>query len=41
MVAAEAQAPEPTTPPKKHELISGLANAIAGAVKAYDVAVCL
>lgn len=37
-VAAEAPAPAATSPPKKHELISELANAIADAFKAYDVA---
>lgn len=39
VVAAEAQTPEPTAPPKKHQLVNGFADAIASAVKAYDVAV--
>lgn len=38
MVAADVQAAEPTAPPKKHQLVSGLADAIAAGVKAYDVA---
>jgi hypothetical protein len=38
VVAAEVRAPAPTASPKKHELVSGLAEAIAAATKAYDVA---
>jgi hypothetical protein len=38
VVAAEVQAAAPTAPPKKHQLVNGLAEAIAAAIKAYDVA---
>jgi hypothetical protein len=38
VVAAEAQATAPVTPPKKQQLVAGLADAIADAIKAYDVA---
>lgn len=38
VVAAEAQTRAPATPPKKQQLVGGLAGAIAEAIKAYDVA---